>query len=79
MRTLYQEHKVNHLDKADALRQAQLALLKGSAKIEDAGDAKRGLTRAGVTPTAGNFKVNPNAPYSHPFYWAPFILMGNWL
>jgi CHAT domain-containing protein len=79
MRTLYQSHKVNRLDKADALRQAQLALLKGSAKIDDAGDAKRGLTRTGATPTAGNFKVNPNAPYSHPFYWAPFILMGNWL
>jgi CHAT domain-containing protein/Flp pilus assembly protein TadD len=79
MRTLYQEHKVNHLDKADALRQAQLALLNGSAKMENSGDAKRGLTRTGVTPTAGNFKVNPRAPYSHPFYWAPFILMGNWL
>jgi CHAT domain-containing protein len=27
----------------------------------------------------GNFKPDPNAPFAHPFYWAPFILMGNWL
>jgi len=79
MRALYQAHKVNHLDKADALRQAQLALLTGSAKIGDAGDAHRGLTRTDAAPATGSFKVNPNAPYSHPFYWAPFILMGNWL
>jgi CHAT domain-containing protein len=79
MRALYQAHKVNHLDKADALRQAQMALLKGSAKIEDTGGGHRGLTRADTAPTTGTFKVNPNAPYSHPFYWAPFILMGNWL
>jgi CHAT domain-containing protein/tetratricopeptide (TPR) repeat protein len=79
MRTLYQAHKVNHLDKADALRQAQIALLKGSARIDEAGDAHRGLTRADSAPTTGTFKVDPSAPYSHPFYWAPFILMGNWL
>jgi CHAT domain-containing protein len=79
MRALYQAHKVDRLDKADALRQAQLALLKGSARLDDASGAQRGLTRADATPTTGNFKVNPNAPYAHPFYWAPFILMGNWL
>jgi CHAT domain-containing protein len=78
MRALYQAHKVNRLDKADALRQAQLALLRGSAKIDDAGIVDRGLTRVS-TVQSGNFKTDPNAPYAHPFYWAPFILMGNWL
>ncbi len=79
MRALYQAHKVDHLDKADALRQAQVALLRGSAKVEDDSAAHRGLTRAGSARPAGNFKADPNAPYAHPFYWAPFILMGNWL
>jgi CHAT domain-containing protein len=37
-----------HLGKAEALRQAQLELLK-------------------------------NPKMSHPFYWSPFILVGNWL
>ncbi|NEP16750.1 MAG: CHAT domain-containing protein [Leptolyngbya sp. SIO4C1] len=39
---------VGQTTKAEALRQAQLALLK-------------------------------DRPYSHPFYWAPFVLVGNWL
>jgi CHAT domain-containing protein/Flp pilus assembly protein TadD len=42
------------MSKAEALRQAQLALLRPA----DQKDAK--------------------APYAHPFYWAPFILIGNW-
>ena len=79
MRLLYQVHKVDRLDKADALRQAQLALLHGSANVGDTDIAARGLTRANTSGAAGNFKIDPNAPYAHPFYWAPFILMGNWL
>jgi CHAT domain-containing protein len=79
MRILYQVHKVDRLDKADALRQAQLALLHGSANVGDTDIAARGLTRASTSEAAGNFKTDPNAPYAHPFYWAPFILMGNWL
>jgi len=79
MRALYQAHKVDHLDKADALRQAQLALLRGNVAADDAGNAARGLARAGPARTSGNFKFNPAAPYAHPFFWAPFILMGNWL
>jgi CHAT domain-containing protein len=79
MRALYQAHKVDHLDKADALRQAQLALLRGTVAADDSGSAARGLARAGTTRASGNFKVNPSAPYAHPFFWAPFILMGNWL
>ena len=54
----------------------ELALLKGSAKMDDASDAQRGLTRAGAAPPVGKFEVNPNAPYAHPFYWAAFALIG---
>jgi CHAT domain-containing protein len=79
MRTLYQAHKVDHLDKADALRQAQLALLHGTVAVADAGNAARGLARAATGRASGNFTVNPSAPFAHPFFWAPFILMGNWL
>lgn len=79
MRTLYQGHKVDHLDKADALRQAQLALLRGTVAVDDAGNTARGLARASTVRASGTFKTNPAAPYAHPFFWAPFILMGNWL
>lgn len=81
MRSLYQAHKVNHLDKADSLRQAQLALIHGIDTPAPAGDkAQRGLARQAKGPAAPvTFKADPKAPYAHPFYWAPFILMGSWL
>jgi CHAT domain-containing protein len=79
MKALYQAHKVDHLDKADALRQAQLILLKGSAGGGDGANAARGLARNGTERASATFKTNPAAPYAHPFFWAPFILMGNWL
>ncbi|MGL5881486.1 MAG: CHAT domain-containing protein, partial [Xenococcaceae cyanobacterium] len=50
MTEFYQKlnQKNNNLTKAEALRQAQLALLNSKE-------------------------------YRHPFYWAPFVLVGNWL
>jgi CHAT domain-containing protein/tetratricopeptide (TPR) repeat protein len=47
MADMYRRRQENNLNKIEALRQAQLSLLKHSQ-------------------------------YSHPYYWAPFILMGNW-
>jgi CHAT domain-containing protein len=79
MSTLYKAHKVDRLDKADALRQAQLTLLKGSAKVDPDAKSVRGLTRVSVAEGPANFTPDPGKPYAHPFYWAPFILMGNWL
>jgi CHAT domain-containing protein len=82
MQALYQAHKTDHLDKADALRQAQLALLKGKANVQLSSSAERGLARKSTGDGAsgnGHFAANPAAPYAHPFFWAPFILMGNWL
>jgi CHAT domain-containing protein len=58
--------------KAEALRQAQLALLKGPA-ASPGGRSQRGFeTVGGPAPAA------PQAGYSHPFYWAPFVLIGNY-
>ena len=63
------------LPKAEALRLAQVALLKG----ELTPPASRGSTLAATTRTASaRFTTNPQAPFSHPHFWAPFILIGNW-
>jgi CHAT domain-containing protein len=78
MRALYQAHKNDHVDKADALRDAQLALLRGTVHSDSAGKAERGLTRVDSAPSVGSFAADPHAPFAHPFFWAPFILMGNW-
>jgi CHAT domain-containing protein len=79
MSTLYKGHKLDHLDKADALRQAQLTLLKGSAKVDPNAKSVRGLGRMSVAQGPATFTPDPTKPFAHPFYWAPFILMGNWL
>jgi len=47
----------------EALRQAQLSLLQGTA-----GSARRG----------DGSNAGASAPYSNPYYWAPFFLIGNW-
>jgi CHAT domain-containing protein/tetratricopeptide (TPR) repeat protein len=64
--------------KAEALQQAQLTLLRGTAQVS--GD--RGIRRTEIVSPNTNgqpsFRPNPQAPYSHPYYWAPFILIGNW-
>ena len=58
--------------KAEALRQAQLALLRGPSASPGA-QSQRGLEVEGQ-PTAAAGQAN----YAHPFYWAPFVLIGNY-
>ena len=48
MEDFYQELAIGGITKADALRKAQLSLLK-------------------------------KPQFTHPFYWSPFVLVGNWL
>lgn len=54
--------------KAEALRQAQLDLLRGTAPKVVATDP----ACATAVPSSSH------SDYSHPFYWAPFVLMGNY-
>ena len=59
-----------NVSKVEALRQAQLDLLQG--KINGNGSASgRGFD---VVETSGPVP----AGLTHPYYWAPFVLMGNW-
>jgi CHAT domain-containing protein len=59
--------------KAEALRQAQLALLRGPSG-STGNMTGRGLIVDDQSPTASQ----PHSiGYAHPFYWAPFVLIGN--
>jgi CHAT domain-containing protein/Tfp pilus assembly protein PilF len=59
------------LAKVEALRDAQLDLLLRRAK-GNGGGGDRGLNTEDGKPSAAP------SDYSHPFYWAPFVLAGNW-
>jgi CHAT domain-containing protein len=72
MQHFYRLREEQKLSKADALRQAQLMLIRGQISL-GAGRASPG--RDAATPAT----PNPAVSFAHPFFWAPFILMGNWL
>lgn len=80
MLTFYGRHQQEPSSKAEALRYTQLAFLNGTIELAAVPPALRGITaqpRAGIAAAAsGNGR--DSAPFAHPFYWAPFILMGNW-
>jgi CHAT domain-containing protein len=59
--------------KAEALREAQLDLLQGKVTPQSSVSG-RGF---GVTANESGGQGAP-VGYSHPYYWAPFVLMGNW-
>ena len=71
--------------KSEALRQAQLALLKGDdMRSKQESEAGRGirLAKANVNEKEEvglrTYRPDPTAPFAHPHYWAPFIPIGNW-
>ena len=63
------------MTKAEALRQAQLALLTG--RLRGGAAAARGI-RPNQPAGVPAFKTDLDRPYAHPYFLAPFLLMGNW-
>ncbi|HEY9653327.1 MAG TPA: CHAT domain-containing protein, partial [Coleofasciculaceae cyanobacterium] len=66
--------------KAEALRQAQLALLRGGDfdnqnSIIDPSNSMRSQTR----PSQPLTSTLDKSRFTHPFYWSPFIIMGSGL
>jgi CHAT domain-containing protein len=78
MHAFYREReKLAGTPKSHALRQAQLSLLgekaPAAARPNPAPIEERGAR--GLQP---KFEADPEAPFAHPYFWAPFVLIGNW-
>jgi CHAT domain-containing protein len=54
------------IEKVEALRQAQLAMLHNTASLHS-------VTGRGTTVVSSTLA----ATFAHPYYWAPFVLIGN--
>jgi CHAT domain-containing protein len=63
-----------NLDKARALRQAQIDMIQGTKPEPEVAQASRAMTA--LEDTEG---TDSEVPTAHPYYWAAFILMGNWM
>jgi CHAT domain-containing protein/Tfp pilus assembly protein PilF len=75
MNAFYGHLKTGNTTKAEALRQAQITLITGNSTA-------LGKDRGSVEPEPRNSTpVPPQVAnrLSHPYYWAPFILIGNGL
>jgi CHAT domain-containing protein len=70
MKEMYRLREQTGMPKGEALRKAQEEMLTGA------------LGSAGGHPDRGMRVVPVTAPsarsWNHPFFWAPFILIGNW-
>jgi CHAT domain-containing protein/Tfp pilus assembly protein PilF len=70
---------VSGMTKAEALRQAQIAMLNGD--IRHGGGAATSDNRGMSTHAPsqqGSFVYDKTRPFAHPYYWAPFLIYGNW-
>ena len=75
---VYREGQQQGITKAAALQQAQQAMLSGVIKAPAECQARpEGNTKPDVCALPA-YVPNPSKPFAHPYYWAPFVLFGNW-
>jgi CHAT domain-containing protein/Tfp pilus assembly protein PilF len=71
MQNFYLLREKEQLTKAEALQRTQTAFIRG--RVEEASANERKTGAEPLDPEGGS----PAVLYSHPYFWAPFILMGN--
>ncbi|WNZ44111.1 tetratricopeptide repeat protein [Leptolyngbya boryana CZ1] len=71
MQRFYQNLASKKTTKAEALQQIQREFIRGNLATKDAP-----VRNIGVLPDSGRDRATAQN-YSHPYHWAPFILIGN--
>jgi CHAT domain-containing protein len=88
MREFYRLRYLEKRDKAEALRGAQLKVMRGGpagggpgGRPAEGGQRGTALSAAGEAALGSALREAPRwegGGFSHPFYWAPFVVMGSW-
>ena len=71
------------MTKGEAFHRAQVSLLRGESISGVKSPAGKAANRSEPFAGGGNgnmpqFQRDEARPFAHPYYWAPFILIGNW-
>lgn len=61
------------LNKAEALRQAQIAMLRGEVS------SLQSVDRGAIAMDPDSTLPQAARGMRHPYFWSAFVLMGNWL
>jgi CHAT domain-containing protein len=75
MQQFYQNLATGTMTKSEALQQAQIAMIHGK-QLET---SLRSRAQVAIGTTRRDNPVSTPLNYEHPYYWAPFILIGNGL
>ncbi|MEP6925231.1 MAG: CHAT domain-containing protein [Pyrinomonadaceae bacterium] len=84
MAEFYRLHKENpNMTKAEAMQQAQIEMIAGKLKpstAENQKSAEASAKRRGgdSLDDGAPFAFDAHKPYAHPYFWSPFMLIGNW-
>jgi CHAT domain-containing protein len=67
------------MSKSEALRQAQLELIRGKVGADLLGmRGVGGITKGGEVPSVeSSSPVSSSVSSAHPYFWAPFVLVGD--
>jgi CHAT domain-containing protein/Tfp pilus assembly protein PilF len=74
----YELYGKGNLSKAEAMKKAQIAMMYGKYKATDGNTRRDGVEVILDGDTRREFIRDANAPYAHPYFWSPFVLIGNW-
>ncbi|WP_218141676.1 CHAT domain-containing protein [Nitrosomonas sp. Nm51] len=72
MEQFYTLREEKNISKAEAMRQTQLLFIQGNVILDET--SRKARLRGVSLPADGA----PESQFAHPYFWAPFILMGNW-
>lgn len=75
MQQLYQNLATGTMTKAEALQKAQIAMIHG----KQSGTSLGSRAQLAIEPASRDNAESKPLNYEHPYYWAPFILIGNGL